>query len=72
MFGAHCIGVTGRLSDLLRFVGACRRIADQFGLPGDDLVDAPARTVRADNLGSDQIYYLPRHNAGRTTDPAQP
>jgi hypothetical protein len=59
MFGITCIGVIGQVGDLLRFAAACRRTADELGLPGEELIDALARAVRSDNMGHEQIFYFP-------------
>jgi hypothetical protein len=68
MFGACSIGLTGQAGDLLRFAAAGQRTADEFDLPGEQLVDALAATVRSENRGYDLIFYFPGVEVGTDSD----
>lgn len=65
MFGACCVGLNGGVGDLLRFAVACRRTADERDLPGEELVDALADTLRSGNVGQEQTPLLFRRRARR-------
>lgn len=63
MYGVGCVGVTGRLGDMLRFVAVLVSYCDD---PGDaaDLCDELGRVAATDSMGTETIYYFPGWTVG--------